>query len=152
MASVDLHGKTWAESLAVIIAEYNHTLQAGDATAAVLDIVHGYGSTGSGGTIRARLRAFLDRYPQRLEYLTGEAVDSNQGHTLVMPIQPLPEIDDLLAEQVWDYCERPRTLSKISGRFRRHGDPPVMQAIRTLEKQGRLRATSRGRVKVYEAV
>ena len=82
--------------------------------------------------------------PRHLEYMFGETVDGNPGHTIVLPVRPLPEIGDMLAEQVWEYCETPRAQSKITGRFRRHGDPQVMQAVRTLEKQGRLRAVSRG--------
>ena len=146
---VDCHGKTWPEALAEFIALYNHAAQSDGA--ATLDIVHGYGSTGAGGTMRVRFRAFLARYAQQLEYQPGEEVDGNQGHTLVLPIAPLPDTGDLLAEQVWEYCQRPRTLSKITGRFRRHGDTLVMQAIRTLEKERRLQAANRGRVKVYAA-
>ena len=83
---LDCHGKTWAEALAEFIARYNGALQAGSGD--TLDIIHGYGSTGAGGTIRARLRAFLDRYPNRLEWQPGESVDGNQGHTLVRPGRP----------------------------------------------------------------
>lgn len=146
---VDCHGKTWPEALAEFIALYNRALQSDGA--ATLDIIHGYGSGGVGGTMRVRFRAFLARYPQRLEYQPGEQVDGNRGHTLVLPIAPLPDTDDLLAEQVWEYCRQPRTLRKITGRFRRHGDRRVMQAVRALEKERRLRAVNRGRVKAYEA-
>ena len=147
---VDCHGKTWAEALAEFIARYNGALQAGSGD--TLDIIHGYGSTGAGGTIRARLRAFLGRYPDRLEWQPGESVDGNQGHTLVRPGRPLPEAGDLLAEQVWEYCARPRAASKIAGKFRRHGDDRTLKAIRALERQGRLRSANRGRVKTYEAI
>ncbi len=152
MASVDLHGRTWSEGLADFIDLYNRTLRSGNETTATLDVVHGYGSTGAGGTMRVRIRAFLERYPRHLEYMPGEAVDGNPGHTIVLPVQPLPETGDMLAEQVWEYCETPRAQSKITGRFRRHGEPQVMRAVRALEKQGRLRAVNRGRLKVYEAV
>lgn len=42
---------------------------------AVLKIIHGYGSTGSGGRIRVEARQYLDRLRHRKEifgYLTGE--------------------------------------------------------------------------------
>ena len=147
---LDCHGKTWAEALAEFIARYNGALQAGSGD--TLDIIHGYGSTGAGGTIRARLRAFLGRYSDRLEWQPGESVDGNHGHTLVRPGRPLPEAGDLLAEQVWEYCARPRTASKITGKFRRHGDDRTLEAIRALEREGRLRSANRGRVKTYQAV
>ena len=150
MATLDLHGKTWAESLAELIATYNRVL-ASRSPAELLDIVHGYGSTGTGGSLRRRVRAFLAAQSQCLEFTPGEEADGNPGHTLVLPIQPLPEVIDLLAEQVLEYCETARTQSKITGKFRRHGDPSVIQAIRRLERQGRLRAVSRGRNKAYKA-
>ncbi len=150
MPSIDFHGKTWSESLAAFIDLYNRSVHAGGSGS--VDVVHGYGSSGAGGVLRTRIRAFLEKHPQRLQFKPGEELDGNPGHTLVVPLQRLPDTGELLAEQVWEYCERPRTLNKITGRFRRHGDPQVLQAIRSLEAQRRLRATNRGRVKVYEAV
>ena len=151
MASIDLHGRTWSESLAELIASYNRLLAAGSSSE-LFEIVHGYGSTGAGGSLRRRVRSFLAAHSDRLEFQLGEDVDGNPGHTIVLPIQPLPEVSDLLAEQVLEYCETARTQSKITGKFRRYGDPSVIQAIRTLERQGRLRTVNRGRNKAYEAV
>ena len=151
MSSIDLHGKNWTEALAEFIDCYNRAAPSGSATAAVLDVIHGYGSSGTGGVIRTRLRSFLSKYPQCLEYQPGESVDGNRGHTLVKPMRHLPDTGGLLAEQVWEYCETPRTVSKITGKFRRHGDPQVQQAIRILERQGRLQTDSRGRFKEYKA-
>ena len=147
MPAIDLHGKTWAEALAEFIECHNRAVPSGS----MLDVVHGYGSTGAGGVIRTRLRAFLSRHPQCLEYQLGEAVDGNQGHTLVKPKQRLPDTGELLVEQIWEYCETPRTVSKIAGKFRRHGDQKVQQAIQTLQRQGRLRTASKGRFKEYAA-
>ncbi len=150
MASIDLHGRTWSESLTELIATYNRIVANGSSSE-ILEIVHGYGSSGAGGSLRRRVRSFLAAHGDRLEFKPGEEADSNPGHTLVVPRQPLPEVTDLLAEQVLEYCETARTQSKIAGKFRRYGDPQVIQAIRSLEKQGRLRATTRGRNKAYEA-
>ena len=152
MSTIDLHGKTWTEALAEFLDSYNRVARTPDASASTLDVVHGYGSTGSGGVLRQRLRGFLAKYPQCLELKPGEDVDSNPGHTLVLPLRKLPDTGGLLAEHIWEYCENPRTVSKIAGRFRRFGDPQVQQAIRTLDKQGRLRQLSKGRLKEYVAV
>ena len=149
--TLDCHGKTWSDALAEFIALYNGILEQ-RATGATVDIIHGYGSTGAGGTMRVRFRAFLQRYPQHLQYQPGEDLDGNQGHTLVQPRQPLPATADLLAERIWEYCDRPRPLTKITGKFRRHGDAQVLQAVRGLERQRRLRPTGKGRVKTYQAV
>lgn len=150
MASIDLHGRTWSESLAELIATYNRILANGSSSD-ILEVVHGYGSTGTGGSLRRRVRSFLATHSNRLEFQAGEDADGNPGHTLVMPIRPLPEVSDLLAEQVLEYCETARTQRKITGKFRRYGDPKVIQAIRSLEKQGRLRAVNKGRNKAYAA-
>ena len=151
MASIDLHGRTWSESLAELIATYNRILTTGPSSE-VLEVVHGYGSSGTGGSLRRRVRSFLTAHNDRLEFKPGEESDGNPGHTIVLPVRPLPEVGDLLAEQVLEYCETARTQSKIAGKFRRYGDPKVIEAIRSLEKQGRLRAVAKGRNKAYAAV
>ena len=135
--NLDLHGKIWAEAKADFIGAYNNACRQLGRQA--LDVVHGYGSTGRGGVIRQRLRAFLDRYPTHLTYRPGEAIDNNPGHTLVAPLKLLPTLEDQLADEIWDYCSAPRPLSKIMGRFRRHGDPKVQHAIDELVSQHRLR-------------
>ena len=150
MASIDFHGRTWSEALTELIATYNRILADGSSSE-TLDVVHGYGSTGTGGSLRRRVRSFLTAHSDRLEFQPGEDADGNPGHTLVMPIRTLPKVGDLLAEQVLEYCETARTQSKITGKFRRYGDPSVIQAIRSLERQGRLRTVTRGRNKAYEA-
>ena len=45
----------------------------------------GVGSTGKGGVVGGRLRSFLRRHGELLEFLPGEEVDRNPGHTLVVP-------------------------------------------------------------------
>ena len=152
MSSIDLHGKTWTEALAEFLDSYNRLARTSDASGSFIEVVHGYGSTGTGGVLRRRLRAFLAKYPQCLEFKPGEDIDGNPGHTLVSPLQTLPDTGGLLAEHIWEYCENPRTVSKVSGRFRRYGDPQVQEAMRVLQKQGRLRQVNKGRVKEYAAV
>lgn len=155
--SIDFHGQTWADALPEFIALYNRALAeqaggGGSSGGVTLDVIHGYGATGVGGVLKRRIRGYLARHTERLEFRPGEDVDGNQGHTLVTPARPLPEADELLAEQILEYCETPRAQSKITGRFRRYGDPQTLQAIRSLERQGRLRAAPGGRVKRYRAV
>ena len=78
-------------------------------------------------------------------------MDGNQGYTLVKPTKRLPGVDDLLAEAILEYCERPRTRSKIMGKFRSHGQPRILQAIESLEKQGRLTAGTAASPATYVA-
>ncbi len=140
--SLDLHGKTWDEAKTEFVDFYNGHVRSG--SRARLDIIHGYGSSGVGGVLRDRLRAFLARFSDNLMFQPGEDVDGNPGHTVVVPLKPLPSMDDALAEEIWAYCSEARTLSKITGKFRRHGDPEVKRAIRALTSQGRLRQDANG--------
>jgi len=148
MATLDLHGKTWAEALTAFREFY-----AAAAPGAALEVVHGYGKSGSGGRLRVSLRNYLERQSQAglLTYQPGEAADGNPGHTLLVPLKPLPAAGDDLAEAVWLYCARPQTARKIMNHFRRHGDPQVRQAIQQLTAQKRLRSASIGREKGYVA-
>ena len=148
MATLDLHGKTWAEALAAFREFY-----AAAAPGAALEVVHGYGSSGSGGRLRVSLRNYLERQSQAglLTYQTGEAADGNPGHTLVVKLKPLPSAGADLAEDILNYCARPQTARKILNQFRRHGDPQVRQAIRELTAQKRLRPVAVGREKGYVA-
>jgi hypothetical protein len=114
--------------------------------------VHGYGSTGTGGVLKIRLRGFLGRNESRLDFQTGEKVDGNPGHTIVVPLKPLPSLREQLSQNIWDFCDRPRSQSKIIGKFRRHGETAVLSTIKTLEKQKLLRPSNRGADKLYQAV
>ena len=136
---LDLHALTWPEALREFADFYNLSLgQATDSTTVRLSVIHGYGSTGEGDAIRNRLRAFLEKHGDYLEFTPGENVDGNRGCTVVKPMKRLPDEDELLAKAIWDYCQRPRTRSKITGKFHKHGESKTIQAIRLLEIQGRL--------------
>ncbi len=151
---IDLHELTWQEALPAFIDFYNESIrQAAGGPAVRLDVIHGYGSSGAGGVLRKRLRVYLQEHAAhgRLEFTPGELADANPGHTFVLPYQPLPSASDLLAAGILAYCARPRTLSKISGKFRRHGEPTVKATIDSLVRQRLLRTAGKGSRKVYEA-
>ena len=149
---LDIHGLTWAESEASFIEFYNQTLRQARKGATRLDVVHGYGSSGAGGVLRTRLRGFLVRYESCLDFQTGEKVDGNPGHTIVVPLKPLPSIRDQLSQDIWDFCNKPRSQRKIIGKFRRHGQMAVMSTIKTLEKQKRLCPSNQGAHKLYQSM
>lgn len=128
------------------MAAYNQHLQRGRSC---IDVVHGYGSSGTGGVIKRRLRALLAAHAGQLSFVRGEDLDHNPGHTEVHPRNPLPTAADELATAIIDYCSNARTLEKIAGRFRRHGMPAVQAAVRTLTSSGRLRSAQRGAHKLF---
>ena len=94
----------------------------------------------------------VGRYESYLDFQTEEKVDGNPGHTIVVPLKPLPSLLDQLSQDIWDFCDRPRSRSKIIGKFRRHGETAVLSSIKALEKQKRLRPSNQGAHKLYQAV
>ena len=149
---LDVHGKTWAEALEDFVDAYNKAVQPGGQACRTLRVIHGYGSTGGPGVLRTRFRKFLEKQGARLEFTPGEKSDGNPGYTMVKPVYPLPGADAGLSELVWEYCEQPKTMTKIVGQFRRYGMPRVQRAVRSLEAQKRLRKAARTRNSVYQAV
>ncbi len=149
---LDLHGKTWPEALEEFVHAYNKAVQPGGHACRTLRVIHGYGSTGGPGVLRGRFRKFLEKHAARLEFTLGEKADNNPGYTLVKPVYSLPGSDAALSELVWEYCEQPKTLSKIVGQFRRYGTPRVQQAVRSLESQRRLRKAAQSKNSVYQAI
>ena len=149
---IDLHGQTWRDALGDFMRLYGDVISETTVPAnSAIVVIHGYGSTGEGGTLRKRFRSFLARFEECLEFTPGEEVDGNQGCTIVRPLRGLPDSTELLSEDILDYCQTPKTRSKITGRFRRHGDTSVIEAIQSLERQGRLRRFHKKRYIMYEA-
>ena len=147
---LDLHGQSWPEARRLFVDFYNQAISSGKGRVQ-LTIIHGWGASGTGGTLRSRLRRFLSGYPESLEVTPGEDIDGNRGCTYVTPLEHLPDANNTLAEAIWDYCRQPRAMSKVVGRFRRHGDPQVMEAVRHLKKQARLAETHKGKTTMWEA-
>ena len=77
--------------------------------------------------------------------------DSTPATPSSTPHLALPDTVDMLCEDILAYCNIPRPQSKIIGKFRRSGQPEVLQAIRTLESQRRLTTRLKGALKVYES-
>ena len=135
---LDLHGKTWRESQDEFITFYNAALDNCNGTGVTLTVVQSYGSTIEGGVLRQRLRAYLDRLDDFLEYTPGEDMDGNMGCTYIAQIEPIPTLEDALAADILKFCDRGQTRGKITGKIRRHGQPKVIIAIRSLKRQGRM--------------
>lgn len=149
---IDLHGHTWAEAIQEFIRVHNDAVEkTPESESLQINVIHGYGSSGEGGVIRHRLRAFLKHFPECVEFTPGEETMDNQGCTVVKPLATLPDFHDMLEEQIADYCERPRMKNAIAGKFRRHGDRQVSNAIQTLTQQGRLCKTRKNNRAAYKA-
>jgi hypothetical protein len=147
---LDLHGLTILEAVELFIGFYNSQIKKGDYSR--FEVIHGYGSSGEGGAIRGRLRSFLARHGEFLSFVAGEECrPPNPGKTLVCPVKPLPSTVDILAEEILAYCEVAKTITKISGRFRRHGEAKVQVALKNLEKLNLLTSFYKGQYRHYQA-
>ncbi len=147
---IDLHGCTRVEALEMLIRFYNDRVRRSNRTR--FDVIHGYGSSGTGGTLRTCIRNFLGRHADYLRFEPGENYSpANPGKTLIIPMKELPDAVDILAEEILEYCVTPRTLSKISGKFRRYGDGKVQAALKNLEKQGAVSSFFKGQYRHYQA-
>ncbi|MBP5468190.1 MAG: Smr/MutS family protein [Candidatus Riflebacteria bacterium] len=147
---IDLHGLTKIEAIEAFIKYYNSRVKKGNLTP--FEVIHGYGSSGVGGVLRGRILGFLSSFPDELEYDSGkDPFKYNPGSTRVIPKKPLPEAIDLLCEDIIDFCESPKTLSKIVGKFHRYEEPKILASIKLLEKQKRLKFFNKGVHKVYQS-
>jgi DNA-nicking Smr family endonuclease len=67
---LDLHGFSVVEAIEQFVRDYNGRV--GNNQHGCWRIIHGYGSTGQGGAIRTKLRAFLDQHLDKLRYEAGD--------------------------------------------------------------------------------
>lgn len=146
---IDLHALSAQDAIQQFRIAYDRQVRS--ASPRPLDVIHGYGSSGSGGVIRNRLRAFLRSQGERLVFRPGEQIDGNPGHTLVYTRGLLTSESSALAEQILAYCSAPRSEEKIAGKFRRFGDASVRAALRELERDGRIVSLIKGKFKHYVA-
>lgn len=139
--SLDLHGLTVTEALERFVEQYNLRVKGGHLGG--WTIVHGYGSSGKGGAIRSKLRAFLDRFPEKLRQEAGDNY-GNPGWTWVYPKIRLPDRRERLALEILEYCSTPRGDEKIQREFVTEGGVLVKEVLRSLAKAGRLQVVHRG--------
>ncbi len=144
--SLDLHGYTVAEALDLFVSHYNSRVAGGDLSR--FQVIHGWGSGGSGGKIRTALRRLLSFFQEALTLQTDPV---NPGMTWVLPSRRLPEGAGFLYGEILEYCAAPRTEGKIPGRYRRYGDLRVKNALRQMESAGKLARSRKGRHTVYTA-
>jgi dsDNA-specific endonuclease/ATPase MutS2 len=85
--SIDLHNFTIAEAIREFVRFYNSCVRSG--YRGRLEVIHGYGKSGSGGVIREELRKFLKAHEETFgEFLAGESL-RNPGVTILYPRETL---------------------------------------------------------------
>ncbi len=151
--TIDLHGLTADDALATFVERYNRMFAEG--YRGRIEVVHGYGSSGTGGVIRRRIRAFLAAHRDRLKHLAEGDAAGNPGVTYVEPKGRLPEIRadaSDLGRAILAFCATPKTEAKILAKFAgRYGDPAIRTEIRQMAGEGLLSVTRDGRETKYVA-
>ena len=145
---LDLHGFTVTEAIEQFVQLYNTRVD--NNQFGCLKIIHGYGSTGKGGAIRAKLRAFLDEHLDNLRYESGDNY-GDPGWTWVYPKVRLPNQQERMICEILSFCSEGRTEEKILREFIKLGEAQVKQAVRSLAKQGKLKIVSKGSKVLYQA-
>jgi hypothetical protein len=144
-----LHGLTVAEAIEQFV-QYSNT-RVDNNQFGCFRIIHGYGSTGKGGAIRAKLRAFLDQHLDKLRYEAGDDY-GDPGWTLVYPKVRLPDQRERMSAAILSFCSDGKAEEKILREFGKLGNVQVKQVVRSLAKQGKLKTVNTGAKVLYQAV
>ncbi|OQY10011.1 MAG: hypothetical protein B6I28_01875 [Fusobacteriia bacterium 4572_132] len=147
MKIIDMHELKVEEALNKFIKEYNENGN-GNGNEKIR-IIHGYGSSGKGGKIKKRIRAFLEKNLDYLEYEVGEKIDGNRGYTIVKRKKRLPDKLDYIKKEILLFCEIPKTKDKIAGKFRKYELEKILKALKQMEKRGELKIVTKGKYKCY---
>jgi hypothetical protein len=144
--SIDLHERTVPEAIREFVRFYNDCVRSG--YRGRIEVIHGYGSTGSGGVIRKKLREYLAGHAECFgSFIAGDGL-GNPGVTIVYAKKLLPAqqggrgampLLNAAQEAIRRFCETPkareRILIKLRGRF---GDRVLSTEIRNMINGGAL--------------
>ena len=150
---IDLHDLTVEEAIRKFTADYNAIVASG--YRGRVEVIHGYGSSGEGGVIRRKLRAFLVANADRFKQIVDGEWHGNPGVTYVDVKGRLPAASAQatpLHAAILAFCTTPKAenkiLIKLIGRF---GDPAIRAGIRDLVKSGALKEVRSGGETRYHA-
>lgn len=144
--AIDLHHRTVPEAVREFVRFYNGCVRSH--YLGRIEVIHGYGSTGTGGVIRKKLREYLAAHAESFgSFLAGDSL-GNPGVTIVYPKKLLPVSPGSVGampllnpaqDAIRKYCSTPkakeRILIKLRGRF---GDRVLSAEIRDMVNGGAL--------------
>ena len=145
MNRIDLHGYKVDEGLKAFVEFYNKNL----GKEKTLRVIHGYGSSGGGGELCDRLRQLFHEHTDKLDLIKGEDIENNPGLTIVFPKEALPTFTDQLTIEILNFCAITRVQEKIINKFRTHGDKYILQLLKKLEREQKLKSGTRGKFKTW---
>jgi hypothetical protein len=146
---LDLHGYTVTEAIELFVLHYNSRVDGNQFEC--WKVIHGYGSTGQGGVIRIKLRAFLDEHLDKLRYEAGDDY-GDPGWTWVYPKVRLPDQRERMTGAILSFCSEGKTEEKVLREFFKLGELQVKQVVRSLTKQGKLKTVNKGAKILFQAV
>lgn len=130
---LDLHGYHLFDAVQRFIEVYNKEVKKSRRRSIL--VVHGYGSSGAGGVIRAQLRDLLTANLDKLYFTEGEYIDGNPGYTVVEPMREL-RIDS----------------KELMAKLRHYRMPTIQVAFKELINQGRLKVMREAKLTRFELV
>lgn len=140
---IDLHHLTVNEALRIFIEKYNKYYK----TEKKIEVIHGYGSGGQGGKIKKAFHKFLSN---NKEFLQSE-VSLNPGLTYIYPKKKLPSYESALEKEILNFCELPKSLSKIESRFlKKYSTNEIKSEIKRLIKAEKLTEILKNSVATYQ--
>lgn len=146
MREIDLHHMTVDEALKFFILCCQDEWRKGRRA---IKVIHGYGSSGSRGKIKESIRNFVKNSPEYFNYETGEGIDMNQGYTVVILKKIVDGFENVVESQILNFCGIPKSIDKITGEFRKHGEKEIASAVNKLVKKGVLKEVIKGKLKCY---
>jgi hypothetical protein len=144
-----LHGCTVTEAIEQFVQQYNTRVD--NNQYGCFKVIHGYGSTGTGGAIRVKLQAFLDQHLDKLRYDSGDGY-GDPGWTFVYPKVHLPDQRERMAAAILAFCSESKSEEKILREFAKLGEVQVKQTVHSLARQGKLKTMNKGAKILYQAV
>jgi hypothetical protein len=145
---LDLHGFTVAEAIEQFVLHYNTRVD--NNQFGCWKVIHGYGSTGAGGVIRVKFRAFLDEHLDKLRYEIGDGF-GDPGWTFVYPKVRLPHQRERMAAAILSFCSEPKNEDEILRELINMGEVQVKKTVRSLSRQGKLMTVNKGAKVLYQA-
>lgn len=142
---LDLHGYYALEALNHFIREYDSLAKKGQKE---LIVIHGYGSTGTGGVLLKTIRNYCLK--QQINFIPGDEIDFNPGYTKVIIDKRISPENRSLNAELLEFLQTPKPLSKILNQFRNEDEVKIQQRLKKLVKEQILEIILKGRSRCYK--
>jgi hypothetical protein len=162
--TIDLHGFSVEEAMYEFVSFYNKCVKGG--YRGRIEVIHGWGSSGSGGAILRKLRDYVAENSGRFESVTDGGDIGNPGVTILYPKQLVPAFPEptssqnaeptssknIVQDAILRFCKEPKSERKILAKLRGHFTFPIVRAeLRAMVNESRLEVTKTDSEVLYRA-